>query len=106
MGLASHKSPSPLDVNAPVSVGVIDTIQMKESLGIAHAPGIVAILDTFRPADPQTFVGRRVRLRTLAGRELPAQVDAVRDHGTTISFFFRGLTTADLPIGSRIEFEV
>ena len=102
MGLASRQSPQRVDT--PAGVGIVDTIEMKESLRIAHAPGVVAVLDSFPSADPQAFVGRRVRLLTSAGHELAAQVDAVRDHGTTISFFFSGLTKADIPIGSRLEF--
>ena len=102
MGLASRRSPQRVD--APAGVEIIDTIEMKESLRIAHAPGVVAVLDSFPSADPQAFVGRGVRPRTPAGRELAAQVDAVRDHGNTISFFFPGLTKADIPVGSRLEF--
>jgi hypothetical protein len=95
--------PSPQGVDAPVGVGIIDTIEMKESLGIAHAPGIVVVLDSFPSADPQAFVGRDVRLLIPGGGELAARVDAVRDHGTTISFYFPGLTKADIPAGSRLE---
>jgi hypothetical protein len=105
MGLASRPSPGHAQVDAPGGIGIIETIAMKESLGIAHAPGVVAVLDAFPAAEPEAFVGQSVRLRTPAGRSFPAQVDAVRDHGTTISFFFRGPTRADIPVGSRVEFD-
>ncbi|HMB07793.1 MAG TPA: hypothetical protein VKP69_29195, partial [Isosphaeraceae bacterium] len=74
-------------------------------LQIAHAPGVVAVLDSFPAAEPDAFVGRAVRLRTPAGRSIPARVGAVRDHGTTISFFFRDLTRMDIPAGSWVEFD-
>jgi hypothetical protein len=107
MGLASRPSPSPIrpQGDASGSIGIIDTIEMKESLRIAHAPGVVAVLDAFPAAEPEAFVGRAVRLRTPDGRSLPARVEAVRDHGATISFFFRGLTRADIPVGSRVELD-
>jgi len=107
MELASHQSqsPSPRPIDGPRGVGVIDTIEMKRSLGITHAPGVVAVLDAFPSADPQSFIGRGVRISTPAGRERTARVEGVRDHGTTISVFFGGLTRADLPVGSRIEFD-
>jgi hypothetical protein len=104
MGLASRRSPNPQRAEVPASVGIIETIVMKESLAIAHAPGVVAVLESFPSADPQAFVGRTVQLQSPAGRVLAAQIEAVRDHGTTISFFFRGLTAADIPLGSRVEF--
>jgi hypothetical protein len=104
MGLASRQSPSQQRADVPASVGIIDTIVMKESLAIDHAPGVVTVLDSFPSADPQVFVGRAVDLRSPAGGVQTAQIDAVRDHGTTISFFFRGLTAADIPVGSRLEF--
>ena len=50
MELASRRSPNPQRADLPASVGIIDTIVMKESLAIDHAPGIVAVLDSFRPA--------------------------------------------------------
>ena len=105
MGLVSRRSTDPRH-EAVGGVGVIDTIIMKPSLGIAGAPGVVAILDGFRPADPGAFVGQVVRLRTPSGATCSAPVEAVRDHGTTISFFFRGLNGADVPVGSRVEFDV
>ena len=105
MGLASRPSPIRPQVDVPGGIGIIDTIEMKESLRIAHAPGVVAVLDAFPAAEPAAFVGQTVRLRTPAGHSLPARVEAVRDHGATISFFFRGLTREDIPVGSRVEFD-
>jgi hypothetical protein len=102
MGLASRRSPQRVDATAGIKI--IDTIEMKESLRLAHAPGVVVVLDSFPSADPQAFVGRGVRLLTPSGGELAVQVDAVRDHGTTISFFFPGLTKGDIPVGSRVAF--
>ncbi len=92
-------------MDAPGRVGIIDTIEMKESLRIPHAPGVVAVLDSFAATELERFVGRAVRLLTPTGGSTPARVDGVRDHGTTISFFFRGLTRRDIPEGSWVEFD-
>lgn len=105
MAHVSNRSPGPRPAEAPGVVAIVDTIEMKSSLGIAHAPGVVAVLDSFAPPDPTAFVGLQVRIRTADGRERCARVEAVRDHGTTISFFFRGLNRADVPIGARLAFE-
>ena len=105
MGLASHPSPNPRQADAPRGVGIVDTIEMKESHRIAHAPGLVVILDSYPSADPQAFIGRGVHLRTPAGHVLAVRVEAVRNHLATISFFFRDLSKADVPAGSRVEFE-
>jgi hypothetical protein len=49
----------------PNLCAVIETIAMKESQRIAHAPGVVAILGSFTPADPRAFEGRGVRIGVL-----------------------------------------
>ena len=79
---------------------------MKPEFGIAHAPGVVAVLDAFQPPNPDAFVGRVVRLRRPDGPSRAATIEAVRDHGATVSLFFRGLTGDDLPAGSIVEFDV
>ena len=89
MGLASRQKPDLQRVDALDGVAITETIDMKESLRLTHAPGVVAVLDSFPSDDPQSFVGRIVRIRTPEGRELVARADAVRNHITTISFFFR-----------------
>ncbi len=102
MGLASGRSLGPLRADDEVGVQVVDTIEMKESYGIDHAPGVVAILGDCRPADPRGYVGRAARIRTPDGLSRLARIDGARDHGTTISLFFRGLAPADVPIGASI----
>ena len=82
---------------------VVDTIEMKESLGISHAPGVVAVLGEFPMAEPEILVGRQVSIRRPDGVESIAVVEAVRDHTTTTSLFFRGFTKTDVPIGSFID---
>jgi len=104
MGLVSRPSSSPRQVDGPGGIPIIDIIDMKESLGIAHAPGVVVVLDSIRPSVPAGRVGRVIRLRTPSGTETLATVEAVRDHGTTVSLFFRGLSRAEIPAGSRVEF--
>ncbi|MEJ7636469.1 MAG: hypothetical protein WKF75_00390 [Singulisphaera sp.] len=78
---------------------------MRDSLGASHIPGVVAILESFLPTEPQALVGRQVRIRTASGRVFSERVRGVREHGTTISLFFEGLTKVDIPIGSHIEFD-
>jgi hypothetical protein len=84
---------------------VLDTIEIRPSAELVHAPGLVAVLDAFPSDNPDAFVGRDVRLHTPDGQERIARIEAVRDHGVTISFFFRNLSKAGLPLGSRVEFE-
>lgn len=104
MALASQQSPGKGAIEIR-GVGVIDSIEMKLSLGIAHAPGLVAVLDGFPSPDPQKYVDRPVLIRVAGSEPRFAKVGAVRDHGATISFFFQNLTKADVPVGSRIEFD-
>lgn len=86
-------------------VAVFDVIEMKPSLGLDHAPGVVAVLDAFPSSEPQKYVDRPVVIRAADAEPRFARVGAVRDHGATVSFFFQNLTGADVPVGSRIEFE-
>lgn len=104
MGLASGRSAKPSRA-APRRdrAKVVDTIEMKESLGISHAPGIVTVLDDFQMARPEILIGRRVMICRPDGSELVATIEAVRDHLRTMSLFFRGLTTAEIPLGSSID---
>ena len=104
MGLASGRSAKPTRVAARHDGAlVVDLIEMKESLGLSHAPGIVAVLKRFPMANPEILVGRRVSIRRPDGAERVESVEAVRDHGTTTSLFFRGLIPGDIPIGSSID---
>jgi hypothetical protein len=103
MGLASHPSSGTQRVEVPGRVEIIETIEMKESQRITHAPGIVAVLDGFHVAETDSFVGRTIQLCTPTGSSTSVLIEAVRDHGTTISFFFRGLTRTDIPKGSWLE---
>src|SRR4051794_32131078 len=90
MGPASRPGPGSRATDAPSGVAIVEIIEMKSSLGIAHAPGVVAVLDSFPATDSQAFVGRGVRLFSPAGElTAHAKVEAVRDHGPTISLFFR-----------------
>jgi hypothetical protein len=105
MGLVSRPSPGPRPVDASGGIRVMDVIDMKESLGTAYAPGVVVVLDSFPSAHPQGFAGRIAQIRTPSGHAFSAPIEAVRDHLKTISFFFRGLTSAEIPIGSCLDFE-
>ncbi len=105
MALASRQNPSRGAIDPREGVAVLDVIEMEPSLGLGHAPGVVAVLDGFPSPEPQKYVDRPVVIRTAGGEPRYARVGAVRDHGATISFFFQNLTGADVPVGSRIEFE-
>ncbi len=102
MGLASGRSPATQPLESRRGIGIVETIAMKEGMGIVLAPGLVVILESFPSADPQAFVGREVRLLTPEGGDSSRRIAAIRDHGTTISVFFPGLTRAEVPVGSRI----
>jgi hypothetical protein len=102
MGLASDQSLEQPRTDEEIGGQVVDIIVMKESYGIVHAPGIVAILGDCRPSDPQGLIGRTACIRTPDGLSRLARIDATRDHGKTISFFFKGLASEDVPIGSFI----
>lgn len=82
---------------------VFDLIEMRESAGHRYAPGVVVILDHLRPDDPNAYIGKHVHITNPSGQTFDAKVEAVRDHRASISFFLRGLTRTDVPIGSRIE---
>jgi len=84
---------------------VIDAFEAKSAVVAGSVPGLVVVLDAFRPPEPQQYVDRPVVIRTAESEPRFARIGAVRDHGATISFFFQNLTMADVPIGSRVEFE-
>jgi len=105
MALASDRNQAPAQAEVHRGVGVVDAIEIKPSHGLPHASGVAAVLDAFPAVAPRDYVGRTVHIRTPAGSELTAKVGDVRDHRTTISLFFEGLTRSDVPIGSRLEFE-
>jgi hypothetical protein len=90
---------------AAAAVRVIDTFEIKESYPTSHEPGVVAVLDSSPAPDAQAFVGKSVRVRPTTGAAFDAPVDGARDHLKTVSFFFKGLTKEDIPIGSCIEVE-
>ncbi len=105
MALASDRRPGARTPEVEATARVASIIDMKESSGIVHAPGVVAVLDGFRPEAAEPFIGRATIIRAPGGHPLPAKIEAVRDHGPTISFFFRGLSPEDVPVGSTIEIE-
>lgn len=105
MGHASGPRLETRRVESPAVVRVIDTIEVNASHPVDHAPGLVAILDNYRPANMTDLIGRVVGLRDDAGRTTTARIDDVRDHGATISLFFAGLSKAEVPVGSWVELD-
>jgi hypothetical protein len=66
---------------------------------------VVAVLDGFAYRGPGRLIGRAARIDAGAGGPIRATIADARDHGATISFFFKGLTTRDVPIGSIVSLE-
>jgi hypothetical protein len=86
-------------------VQVHDAFDSKASYNLDYPPGVVAVLDGFAYRGPGRFIGKTVRIVTAGGPPILATIDDARDHGTTISFFFKGLSTRDVPIGSIVSLE-
>lgn len=83
---------------------VQDAFDIKASYGPGQAPGVVLVLESFPMESPRSLVGHPVKVWTPEGRSRVVPVDDVRDHGKTVSLFFKGLGRADLPAGSVVEF--
>jgi hypothetical protein len=64
---------------------------------------LVVVLEAFPYRYPRRFVGKWVKIVTGSGETLTATIDDVRNHVTTISFFFKGLTKRHVPLGSLIS---
>ncbi len=94
------REPSPGDV--PETVPVREVIDLDASYHLDHEPGVVLVLDAFVVEDVSSLIGQYVQVRT-ASRRRRLRIDDARDHGTTISLFFGGLTSADVPVGSLVE---
>lgn len=105
MALLSDQGRATRGIELPRDVSVIDVIEMKAGRGLDHAPGVVAVLDSFPSAKPELYIGRIATIRRADGRITTAEVEATRSHRVTISFFFRGLMPDDVPIGSRITID-
>lgn len=86
-------------------VRVHDAFESKSSYGINYPEGVVAVLDDFAYRTPRKFVGKVARIVAGSGGPIRATIDDVRNHGTTISLFFAGLTKRDVPIGSMVFLE-
>lgn len=86
-------------------VRVRDAFEVKASHGLDSPPGVVAVLDGFAYPDPRRFIGKAIRIDAGAGELIRAPITDARDHGATISFFFKGLSTRDVPVGSILSLE-
>lgn len=86
-------------------VQVHDAFESKASYNLDDPPGMVAVLEGFASRSPGRFIGQAVRIVTGSGTPIRATIDDARDHGTTISFFFKGLSKRDVPIGSIVSLE-
>jgi hypothetical protein len=50
-------------------------------------------------------VGKSVKIVAGSNNGIRATINDARDHATTISFFFEGLTERDVPIGALVFLE-
>jgi hypothetical protein len=105
VALASSRSGNRKSDRLRDGIRVHDAFDSKALYNPDDPPGVVAVLDGFAYRGPGRFVGRAVRIDTGAGDPIRATIDDARDHGTTISFFFKGLSKRDVPIGSIVSLE-
>src|SRR5207249_12143053 len=73
-------------------VQVHDAFDSKASDHLGHPPGVVAVRDGLRYRGPRRLIGKTARIVTTGGTPIRATIDDARDHGTTIRFFFKGLS--------------
>lgn len=81
---------------------VRDLVEVRPSYGLDCPPGLGVILESCPMDDPSSLTGRSACIRVRGHEPRVERIADVRDHLTTISFFFEGLTAADVPIGSTI----
>ena len=105
MALASSRSGIRKSDRLRGGVRVCDAFEVKAAHGLDGPPGVVVVLDGFAYRSPRRLIGRAVRIVTGTGDPVRATIDEVRDHGTTISFFFKGLSTRDVPIDAMVSLE-
>lgn len=82
---------------------VRDLVEVRSSYGLDYPAGLGVILDSCPMDDPATLVGRSACIRVRGHEPRLVRIADVRDHLTTISLFFQGLTAADVPIGSTVS---
>ncbi len=84
---------------------VKDVFEIKEDYRTGHEPGLVAVLDRLVSPDPASLIGKAALVQSPGGEMLRLRIDEAKDHGAVNSLFFKGLTPAEVPIGSRIEIQ-
>jgi hypothetical protein len=84
---------------------VKDVFEIKESYRTGHEPGVVAVLDRVLTREPTALTGKIAVISTPGGAALRPRVDGAKDHGAATSLFFKDLTSADIPVGSRVAIE-
>ena len=85
-------------------LAIIDVFNHKAGNALPFPPGVILVLDAFRPADREALVDRYALIRTPGGLSALAKVSATRDHGSTISILIGGLSSETIPIGSTVSF--
>ena len=95
----------PLSGRSGSMAEVKDVFEIKESYRTGHEPGVVAVLDRVLAGDLTTLTGKIAVVSSPGGPALRSRVDGAKDHGAATSLFFRDLTPADIPVGSRIAIE-
>ncbi len=105
MGLVSQPSLTRRRLEDENPVKIVDVFEIRAEYGLQHSAGLVTVLESSPHLEPPDLIGRGVRLETPNGRPIHATIAEVKQHGPTSSFFFEGLSKADVPIGTRISFE-
>lgn len=86
----------------PIEALVHDVIELKASYGLAHAAGLVLVLENRITPEPTRLVGEPIRVVTLDDRVLQSSIEDAKDHEVATSVFLPGLVRADVQVGSRV----
>jgi hypothetical protein len=85
-------------------VAVKDAFEIKAgTAGSNHAPGLVVIFDGRQCGFKLPPLGATVNLLRPDGASQDAVVEEVKEHGEGRSFFLRGLTLAEAPVGTIVS---
>jgi len=75
-----------------------DRIEIKPGMrGMKHAPGLILIVDFTAHEERPPHVGEIVRIVRAGLRDLSLKVGETKKHGSGRSFYFEGVTPADVP---------
>ncbi len=84
---------------------VKETIDRRPREDRPEPGGVILVLESCRPENPNHLIGRSVTIRSDAGLDIRVKVAAVRDHETTISLLVAGLNRSVVPVGSKVNID-